>query len=273
MVGDEEQYASAMALMARHLGYPSRVVMGFAPEIADDADEVEVVGTDVTAWVEVAFEGVGWVAFRPTPDQADMPQEQTPKPKSEPQPQVRQPPRAEQVEDDLLTTVEIDDTDDDRDRPFQLPAWVWVTLASVGIPAAIVLLPIVFVALAKRRRRRRRRSGARPRQAAGAWEELVDRYAEIGLEPPEHVSRAQAARALELQLAEQGLAPGVTDAAGVRLGVLAATIDRDVFDGAEVSAETVERRWTEASAAAVAVEQAAGRLRRVIARYRYRRRR
>jgi len=273
MVGDEEQYAAAMALMARHLGYPSRVVMGFAPEIADDADEVEVVGTDVTAWVEVPFEGVGWVAFRPTPDQVDVPQEQTPKPKSEPQPQVRQPPRAEQVEDDLLTTVEIDDTDDDRDRPFQLPAWVWVTLASVGIPAAIVLLPIVFVALAKRRRRRRRRSGARPRQAAGAWEELVDRYAEIGLEPPEHVSRAQAARALELQLAEQGLAPGVTDAAGVRLGVLAATIDRDVFDGAEVSAETVERRWTEASAAAVAVEQAAGRLRRVIARYRYRRRR
>ena len=83
-----------------------------------------------TAWVEVPFEGVGWVSFRPTPDQVDVPQEQTPKPKSEPQPQVRQPPRAEHDEEQLLTTVEIDDSDDDRDRPFVLPAWVWVTIAA-----------------------------------------------------------------------------------------------------------------------------------------------
>ena len=100
MVGDEEQYAAAMALMVRHLGYPARVVMGYAPEVAEGDDEVEVVGADVTAWVEVPFEGVGWVSFRPTPDNVDVPQEQTPKPKSEPQPQVRQPPRAEQAEDE-----------------------------------------------------------------------------------------------------------------------------------------------------------------------------
>ncbi len=31
MIGDQEQYASAFALMARCLGYPARVVMGFAP--------------------------------------------------------------------------------------------------------------------------------------------------------------------------------------------------------------------------------------------------
>lgn len=32
MVGDSEQYASAMALMARSLGLPSRVVLGFLPK-------------------------------------------------------------------------------------------------------------------------------------------------------------------------------------------------------------------------------------------------
>ena len=224
MVGDEEQYAAAMALMARHLGYPARVVMGFAPEIAEGGDEVEVLGADVTAWVEVPFEGVGWVSFRPTPDQIDVPQEQTPKPKSEPQPQVRQPPRSEHVEDELLTTVEIDETDDeDRDRPFQIPGWVWVTAAAVGIPAAIVLLPLLFVALVKRRRRAKRRRGPNDRGAAGAWDELVDRYAELGFEPPAKATRLQTARELDRQVVEQGVVATTGDGEPLRLATLAAT--------------------------------------------------
>jgi 8-oxo-dGTP pyrophosphatase MutT (NUDIX family) len=87
MIGDEEQYASAFALMARSLGYPARVVMGFAPEVPDGGGTVTVTGDDVTAWVEVAFDGVGWVPFAPTPDETDIPQDQVPKPQSEPQPQ------------------------------------------------------------------------------------------------------------------------------------------------------------------------------------------
>ena len=287
MVGDEEQYASAMALMARHLGYPARVVMGFAPEVRE-GEAVEVLGGDVTAWVEVPFEGVGWVSFRPTPDQVDVPQEQTPKPKSEPQPQVRQPPRSEDEEEQLLTTVEIDDSDDDRDRPFALPGWVWVTLASVGIPLAIVLLPMLVVALVKGDRRRRRRSGANDRRAAGAWEELVDRYAELGFEPPSQGSRLQAARALERQVDEQGLGAALPStgatlradaatpapaAAPVRLATLAATIDRDVYGGADVSDELFDDRWTSADGSTDAVARAAGRLRRLVSRYRLHRRR
>ncbi|MGR0318069.1 transglutaminase family protein [Agromyces sp. ZXT2-3] len=274
MVGDEEQYAAAMALMARHLGYPSRVVMGYAPEIAEGGGTIEVLGEDVTAWVEVPFEGIGWIAFHPTPDNVDVPQEQTPKPKSEPQPQVRQPPRAEQAEDELLTTTEIDDTDDeDRDRPFQLPTWAWVVIATIGIPAALLLLPMLVVAIAKHRRRSlRRRRGTGDRQVAGAWEELVDRYAELGFEPPERASRLQTARALERQLDEQGLGE-VRIAGRAPLSMIAATVDRDVFGGDEVATASVERRWTEADAAAAAVATAAGRMRRLVARYRLRRRR
>ncbi|WP_394552418.1 transglutaminase domain-containing protein [Agromyces sp. MMS24-JH15] len=273
MIGDEEQYASAMALMARHLGYPARVVMGFAPEVDEADDEVEVLGSDVTAWVEVPFEGVGWISFRPTPDQVDVPQEQTPKPRSEPQPQVRQPPRAERAEDDLLTTVEIDETEDeDQDRPFEVPAWAWIAAGSVMVPLAIVFLPMLVVALLKRRRRSRRRGDPNPRSVAGAWEELLDRSAELGLEPPELGSRLQAARALEGQFDEQGLAP-VVDGRPVSLAQLAATVDREVFDGLEVSDATVAQRWTEAEAVAVAIGATAGRARRFLARYRYRRRR
>lgn len=276
MVGDEEQYASAMALMARHLGYPARVVMGFAPEVAEGDQRVEVLGGDVTAWVEVPFEGVGWVPFRPTPDQVDVPQEQTPKPKSEPQPQVRQPPRAEKDEEQLLTTVEIDDSDDDRDRPFVLPAWVWALAAVIGIPLLILFLPLLIVALVKAARRRSRRRGSNDRQAAGAWEELVDRHVELGFEPPSQGTRLQSARVLEGQLAEQGLAAPASaheEGAAVRLSTLAATIDRDVFGGGQVSDAVVEDRWTTADAAIDAVARAAGRLRRLISRYRVRGRR
>src|SRR5690606_37402102 len=59
MVGAQEQYASAFALMARSFGYPARVVMGFAPEVFEGT-AAEVTGDDVTAWVEVAFDDVGW---------------------------------------------------------------------------------------------------------------------------------------------------------------------------------------------------------------------
>lgn len=269
MVGDEEQYAAAMALMARHLGYPARVVMGFAPEIAEGADEVEVLGGDVTAWVEVPFEGVGWISFRPTPDQVDVPQEQTPRPKSEPQPQVRQPPRNEAVEDELLTTVEIDDTeDDDRDRPFQLPGWVWVVAGVVGIPLIAVFGPLLVVALAKRRRRDRRRRARPDHSAAGAWDELVDRYVELGFEPPARGTRLQVAADLRRQATQQGLAEPVAT-----LTPLAAAVDRDVFAGGEVETEVADRRWTEADAAAAAVSAAAGRMRRIVSRYRLARRR
>jgi transglutaminase-like putative cysteine protease len=66
-VGYCEQYASAMALMARHLGIPARVAVGFLrPE--QDADGVwEYRGQDMHAWPELYFERVGWVTFEPTP--------------------------------------------------------------------------------------------------------------------------------------------------------------------------------------------------------------
>lgn len=268
MVGDEEQYAAAMALMVRQLGYPARVVMGFAPEIGEGGEPVEVLGGDVTAWVEVPFEGVGWISFHPTPDEVDVPQEQTPKPKSEPQPQVRQPPRNETVDDELLSTVEIDETDDeDPDRPFVIPAWVWITAGAVGIPLAIVFLPMLVVALLKRRRRGRRRGDRPDRSAAGAWEELVDRYAELGFEAPPRSSRLQTAAELERQAVEQGLAERA-----VPLAPLAVAVDRDVFAGDDVADEAVERRWSEADAAAAAVSAAAGGIRRFVSRYRIARR-
>ena len=65
-------FSSAMAVMARVLDIPSRVVVGYAPgrAVGFDEDEqqvYEVTSDDLHAWPELYFEGVGWVGFEPTP--------------------------------------------------------------------------------------------------------------------------------------------------------------------------------------------------------------
>ena len=235
-----------MALMARHLGYPSRVVMGFAPEVARTPTRSRWSAATSPRGSRCPSRASDGSSFRPTPDQVDVPQEQTPKPKSEPQPQVRQPPRAEHVEDELLTTVEIDDTDDDRDRPFQLPG-VGVGHPRGGRHPRRARAP----ADARRRAReapapRRRRSGANRagRGRVGGARRPV-RRARLRAAGAGHA--LQAARALERQLAEQGLAaparPGADAATAAARATLAATIDRDVFGGGDVSDAVVEDRW------------------------------
>ena len=260
MVGDQEQYASAFALMARSLGYPARVVMGFAPDISDSSSPVEVTGDDVTAWVEVAFDGVGWVAFNPTPKETDVPQDEVPKPQSEPQPQVRQPPRAESSDDTLLSPVELAKNDKDGDGVFIFPAWVWAVGLSILIPASIVFVPMLIVAAVKGRRLRRRRGAAAVHdRVAGAWEELVDRYDELGFAVPPRVTRTVAAATLEGQLPEAERGDLLT---------IAVETDRAVFSGAEVDEGQGEKVWTEAMGAVAGASLAATRMRRLLSRYR-----
>lgn len=72
------QFASAMAVMARTLGIPSRVALGFLPGSlvdteADDARRV-VTSNDLHAWPELYFEGIGWVPFEPTTQRGDVPE-------------------------------------------------------------------------------------------------------------------------------------------------------------------------------------------------------
>lgn len=64
-----EQFAGAYAAMARSLGLPARVAVGFTPgqRNAADLDEWIVRGENAHAWPEVYLSGFGWVAFEPTP--------------------------------------------------------------------------------------------------------------------------------------------------------------------------------------------------------------
>jgi hypothetical protein len=61
-------YASAMAMVLREAGVPTRVVRGFLPgELRDGVWEVP--NAAFHAWVEVYFPGYGWIRFDPTPGQ------------------------------------------------------------------------------------------------------------------------------------------------------------------------------------------------------------
>ncbi|HEX7306949.1 DUF3488 and transglutaminase-like domain-containing protein [Lentzea sp.] len=67
-VGYCEQYASAMAVMARVVGLPSRVAIGFTAGVAAPDNAYRVISTDdAHAWVEIFFPGYGWMTFDPTP--------------------------------------------------------------------------------------------------------------------------------------------------------------------------------------------------------------
>lgn len=66
-VGYCEQFAATFATMARSLGIPSRVAVGFTPGVLNVDGWYSVIGKNAHAWPEIWFDGIGWVAFEPTP--------------------------------------------------------------------------------------------------------------------------------------------------------------------------------------------------------------
>ncbi|MGR0158434.1 transglutaminase family protein [Paenarthrobacter nitroguajacolicus] len=77
-------FSSAMAVMARAEGIPSRIAVGYAPGRLTGESvalvgqgsfaEYEVDARDAHAWPELYFEGLGWVPFEPTPSRGVVPE-------------------------------------------------------------------------------------------------------------------------------------------------------------------------------------------------------
>ncbi len=88
-------YASAMIAMLRSLGVPARMAAGFSQGVYDPENRHFVVRErDAHTWVEVYFNGAGWVEFEPTAAQSvinrteieQMPPTPTPLPTATPSP-------------------------------------------------------------------------------------------------------------------------------------------------------------------------------------------
>ena len=65
--GDCSQFAPAFAVLARLLGIPSRVAVGYTAGAKESGDTWKVTTADAHAWPELYFPQAGWVRFEPTP--------------------------------------------------------------------------------------------------------------------------------------------------------------------------------------------------------------
>jgi len=66
-------FAFSMAAMARTLGIPARVAVGFTPGTERSDGRMSVSLKDAHAWPELYFEGAGWTRFEPTPSRGSPP--------------------------------------------------------------------------------------------------------------------------------------------------------------------------------------------------------
>ncbi|MEX2280196.1 MAG: transglutaminaseTgpA domain-containing protein [Acidimicrobiia bacterium] len=182
-----EQFATAMAVMARTLGIPSRVVLGFTPgdvqTQADGSDVIVVRERNAHAWVELWMNGQGWVRFDPTPrsDGANVPllaevgfdlREYVPAPAeidstgsaiaSGERPDLG-------PEIDTLTGDATPDLTSQSD--FETPLWVW----------AVSVLALTFASIPgyKWVRRKRRLAAIMTGNIDAAWDEIVDRLRDL----------------------------------------------------------------------------------------------
>jgi transglutaminase-like putative cysteine protease len=62
-----QQFAGTFAAMARSIGLPARVAVGYTPGDFGSDGLFHVYGRHAHAWPEVWFNGIGWVGFEPTP--------------------------------------------------------------------------------------------------------------------------------------------------------------------------------------------------------------
>ncbi|MBL0748874.1 transglutaminase-like domain-containing protein [Nocardioides baculatus] len=186
IVGNDEQYAATMALIANDIGVPARVVLGaVVPEGG------VVTGSDVSAWVELRAADGSW---RTLPTEAFMsltpPAEQIPETNTPmsgtviPPPNPIPPPSdaGEQSDADLKERkASKKDAAEDEGLVAGLPSWIGVVLTYVGGPLLLLALLLgAIVGIKAWRRHRRRSADSASARFVGAWRELVDHARDLG---------------------------------------------------------------------------------------------
>jgi transglutaminase-like putative cysteine protease len=183
-------FSSAMAAMARTLGIPARVAVGFTPGVPSQVEGSPLLQWDVTtfdmhAWPELYFDDIGWVRFEPTPgrgiapafapaarDDPDTPEDETdvptPSNTAEPLPTQTAAPNVPDEADDAGAS-------DGATAAAANPA-LWIG-PLVGLAVlAVLLLPAILRAA----RRSRRLAAVDDGSAADGWAELRDTAADLG---------------------------------------------------------------------------------------------
>jgi len=188
-----EQFASAMAMMARVNGIPSRVAVGFLPG-TQTGNGYDVYVRDMHAWPELYFTGYGWVRFEPTPGvQTGAAPDWTIPPSQD----ESSSPSAESssAPSSAAPSSEASTQSAPQEAPVQPTAtttsfsWRTVGLVAGGV---VLLLLLAAPAVIRVRRRRARLDGEGPtdEQVEAAWAELRDTVLDFGGRWPEGTPRA-----------------------------------------------------------------------------------
>jgi hypothetical protein len=251
MVGNDEQYAAVMALLANRIGVPARVVMGAVVPASG-----VVRGSDVQAWVELQVADGTW---RTLPTEAfmdyDRPAEQLQQQEQEltgtmvPPPAPIPPPSTagEQTDSDLQARrSDLDDPDDGA----LLPVWARRVLVWAGGPLLVVVLLAGSIMGAKALRRHRRRTAdASSARIVGAWRELVDHARDLGHPVSTAGTRREQSTGIALATAP----------------VLARAADSHVFGPAVPDARLAASFWDDVDRARREMSAAVDRRRRALA--------
>lgn len=232
------QFATTMSVMARTLGIPTRLGVGFLPgETVDDpegdATRWQVTGKDSHAWPELYFEGVGWVRFEPTPAtqtgtapayttaEADAPADPSPA-REVPTPAAEQPEPREPTVAPTEPSVAVEPEPADT-----LPVWAWAALAA-GLLAGAGATTFLLL-------RRRRDTG--PTDAEQAWQQVVTALAREGVTLPAPTTPRQAPQAVvDAVTRARGTEPGSQTRDD--LATLAQALERARYAGPEEQGST-----------------------------------
>ena len=196
-------FAFTMAAMARTLGIPAQVAVGFTPGERKPGGYYEVGIHNAHAWPELYFAGVGWVRFEPTPGQGSSPAytrpapsapegeqredrpEQRPSPEPTPEPQPRDPGDCAR---EPGACPNQDPTRQAQGHGSKLPLGVLVgTGAGLLLVTGLLLAPLLW------RRRVRATRLAEDAGALDAWRELTDSAWDFGITPMASETPRQAA--------------------------------------------------------------------------------
>jgi transglutaminase-like putative cysteine protease len=188
-VGYCEQYASAMAAMARYAGLPARVAIGYTTG-QRKGDHWSVTTNDAHAWVEIYFSNVGWVPWDPTP--LGTGGHATTLPYAAPAAAAGGTAGGEDTKllpgvTNKLRQLEAREQREGRSdlplplpKPIQAPDHTAQWLLAISLAVVVTLVPSIC-RIAVRRSRLRRMSGDDPRLAAhAAWDEVLATAHDLG---------------------------------------------------------------------------------------------
>ncbi|MEU4447696.1 transglutaminaseTgpA domain-containing protein [Actinosynnema sp. NPDC050801] len=166
--GTSEQFAASYVVLARIVGIPARLAVGYRASREPVDGEVVVRNKDVLAWPEVAVEGVGWVPLDPAGAASDAGPAPTKLAEVMAKARAELPPPNEKLPDPPVSAS----APVDGRSP-----WAGVgTLALWGLAVLLALLVAVLLAIPVgkfvRTSRRKRLTGARG--VVGAWWETRD---------------------------------------------------------------------------------------------------